>query len=113
MWAALIFLASSRSASPIPYIPIPHADKGIHFIEFAVLCYLICWAREPSGRDIKKSLLLAILLTSAYGASDEYHQSYTPERLPEIGDWIADTLGAVAAGLLWLKRRPTSSPSGE
>lgn len=105
LWASLIFWASSRPTSPIPTIPLPHADKGIHFIEFAVLCFLICWARQASGRGFKAIVWPAILMTSAYGALDEYHQSFTPERTPEIADWMADTLGAVAASLLWLKLR--------
>lgn len=50
-------------------------------------------------------LWLAVLMTAAYGAFDEYHQRFTPERTPEVADWLADTLGAVAAGLLWLRLR--------
>lgn len=105
LWASLIFWASSRPASLIPLIPLPHADKGIHFVEFAVLCYLICWAQQTSRRGLRAVMWLAVLTASAYGAVDEYHQSFTPERTPEIADWVADTLGAVTAGLLWLRRR--------
>ncbi|MFQ5862844.1 MAG: VanZ family protein [Candidatus Brocadiales bacterium] len=114
LYASLIFWASSKPTTPIPPIPLPHADKGIHFVEFAILCYLICWAQGPPGRNVKKSMLLAILITSAYGITDEYHQSFTPLRQPEVGDWVADTFGAVAAGLFWLKPRSRYfRPSGE
>lgn len=109
-YAALIFWSSS-AAAPIPVIPFPHADKGIHFIEFAILSYLICWAEEPSVHSVKKLLLFAILLTSAYGALDEYHQSFVPLRQPQVGDWWADTFGAIAAGFFWLKQRSISSAS--
>ncbi|HHT9134264.1 MAG TPA: VanZ family protein [Candidatus Avalokitesvara rifleensis] len=105
LWASLIFWASSRPASLIPLIPVPHADKGIHFLEFAVLCYLICWAQQLTERRFKMILWLAVLMTSTYGAFDEYHQRFTPERTPEVADWLADTLGAVAAGFLWLRLR--------
>lgn len=105
LWASLIFWASSRPASLIPLIPVPHADKGIHFIEFAVLCYLICWAQQATERRFKAIIWLAVLMTSAYGAFDEYHQRFTPERTPEVADWLADTLGAVAAGFLWFRLR--------
>ena len=107
MWAAVLFWASSRPTSPIPFIiPIPHADKGIHFTEFAVLSYLICWAQEPSGWALGRIIWVAVLATSVYGALDEFHQSFTPDRTPEVADWVADTLGAVAAGFLWLRLRP-------
>ncbi|MGR3295169.1 MAG: VanZ family protein [Candidatus Bathyanammoxibius sp.] len=106
-WAAVLFWASSRPNPLIPFIiPIPHADKGIHFMKFAVLSYLICWAQEPSERAVGRIIWAAVLATSVYGALDEFHQSFTPGRTPEVADWMAATLGAVAAGFLWLKRRP-------
>lgn len=110
LWAVLIFWCSSRPTSPIPLIPMPHVDKAIHFIEFSILCYSICWAQEPSGRNLKQKMWVAILMASVYGALDEYHQSFTPERTPEVADWMADTTGAVVAGLLWLKPRSSARP---
>jgi VanZ family protein len=38
------------------------------------------------------------VVTSAYGASDEWHQLYTVGRNADLHDWMADTLGA-AMGL--------------
>lgn len=105
LYASLIFWASSQPLSPIPTIPVAHADKGIHFVEFAILCYLICWAQEPLASNVKRSMWLAIITTSIYGALDEYHQSFTPQRLPEVADWISDTFGAFASGLLWVRPR--------
>lgn len=105
IWAAVIFWCSSRSTSPIPLIPIPHADKGIHFTEFFILCYSICHAQEPSGQNFRRIMWRAVLMTSVYGALDEYHQSFTPERTPEVADWMADTAGAVVAGFVWLTKQ--------
>lgn len=45
-------------------------------------------------------LLAALIFSSAYGASDEWHQSFVPGRLADAADWLADTLGAMLALLL-------------
>lgn len=41
-----------------------------------------------------KAAVLAILITSAYGALDEFHQRFTPGRSCDVRDWMADTVGA-------------------
>lgn len=104
-YAGLIFVASSMPR-PIPYIPIPYIDKPIHFVEYAILCLLICWAQfAPDGtaRPIRRAVLFAIVATSLYGASDEIHQYFVPGRSSEISDWVSDTVGASLAGFLWYK----------
>ena len=55
------------------------------------------WSRVTAG-----GMLLAVLLTVAYGLTDEVHQSFVPGRTPELRDLAADALGAAAgAGLVW------------
>jgi VanZ family protein len=44
---------------------------------------------------------MAIGITSLYGMSDESHQFFTPHRSVDVFDWLADTTGAITAGLLW------------
>ena len=36
----------------------------------------------------------ALALSSAYGVTDEFHQSFVASRTPTLGDWVADTVGA-------------------
>jgi VanZ family protein len=91
--AALIFLASTRSHVAGPAVK--GSDKVAHFSVYGLLGTLIV----RSGRG-QRAAIVALLLTSAYGASDEWHQSFTPGRSVEFGDWLADTLGgALAIGL--------------
>ena len=49
--------------------------------------------RVPPGRG-PRAAVLAVLAASAYGASDEWHQSFVPSRSAEVADWMTDTLGA-------------------
>ena len=48
-------------------------------------------------------MLIAALITSVYGACDEFRQSLTPTRSVEFADWLADTFGAFAAVTLYSK----------
>ena len=106
--AGLIFCASSRSnvvATGVTRID----DKFAHFAVYGLLGTLACRI-APRG---KFAALGAWLLVALYAASDEWHQSFVPGRFADLGDWIADTLGAaVAIGLYvrwgwyrqWLER---------
>lgn len=92
--AALIFTASSRSAVAGPRIP--HFDKVVHFSVYGLLGTLVC--RVGNGRA---GAWWALAAVSAYGATDEWHQSFVPGRYAELEDWIADTAGAAVAILLY------------
>ncbi len=41
--------------------------------------------------------IVSVLFCSLYGLSDEWHQSFVPGRDASLGDWLADTIGAVLA----------------
>lgn len=102
-YAYLIFAASSEDTSSVSFYLPPYTDKLIHFVEFGLLCLMICWSLSSAkiGTTWIYKIILAIGITSLYGASDEFHQSFTPHRSVEFLDWLADTVGAVAAGFLW------------
>lgn len=44
-----------------------------------------------------RALILAWLITTGYGATDEWHQASTPGRTPEFRDVGNDAIGALAA----------------
>ncbi|KXK32801.1 MAG: hypothetical protein UZ01_00223 [Candidatus Brocadia sinica] len=100
-YAYLIFAASSEDTSSIT-LP-PYTDKLIHFMLFGFLCLMICWSLSSVtvGSKWIYKIILAISITSLYGASDEFHQFFTPNRSVDILDWLADTAGAATAGFLW------------
>src|SRR6202011_15289 len=43
------------------------------------------------------------LVTSLFGATDEWHQSFTPGRHAGADDWAKDTVSAAVALYLWSK----------
>jgi len=79
-------------------------DKMFHACAYFGLACLYLRGLIWGGRTPSKTLLfLAIAGASLYGATDEYHQSWVPERVMGWEDWCADTLGA---SMLLLAQRP-------
>lgn len=91
----MIFIASGSSQVAAPGF-IPSVDKLSHFLVFGLLATLVQRSPGINGRA-----WLALLLTSAWGITDEFRQSFTPGRFVEVADWVADTLGAALAVTLY------------
>ena len=98
-WAVAIFAASSIPGDSMPAPGLFRYDKLIHAAVFAVLGALC----QRAGRRLPLSFALA----TGYGALDELHQRYTPNRSPEVADVVADGLGALvgAAAMMWAGSR--------
>lgn len=92
--AALVVAASSRSTVAGPQIT--HFDKVVHFGVYGLIGTLVVRQR-PGWRGA----LWSVALVSAFGATDEWHQSFVPGRSTELADWVADTLGAATAAALY------------
>lgn len=74
--------------------------KGAHFFEFAGLSFLfsLAWLEQTK----KLCPLRAVFLTSAYAATDEFHQIFVDGRSCQFSDWIIDTAGAVLGMTLFV-----------
>lgn len=98
---AAIFAASSRSQLATPDLGIQFSwDKIGHFLVFGLLA--TSFLRTPLLKRCGwPQLLAAILLISAFGAFDEFRQSFTPGRSVELADWAANTSGAVVAAIAY------------
>jgi VanZ family protein len=84
-------LAATSWPTP-PHMP-GSSDKLVHFSAYALLGGTVAWAAEArSMRDV----LAWMLLVSALGAADEWHQQFIPGRRMDARDWLADTAGAVS-----------------
>jgi VanZ family protein len=97
---AFIFYVSSMPEPPLP----PHvSDKAAHSFGYTWLGLLV--ARAVSGglwrRMTLRDIVLAIVIATLYGVSDEFHQSFVPGRDADIHDVYADASGAVIGTMLW------------
>lgn len=67
--------------------------KSAHCLEFTGLCLLFNIALQQTAGH--KKPILSIILTSAYAATDEFHQLFVEGRSCQFADWIIDSCGAV------------------
>ena len=101
--AAAIFVMSSIPASGYPSHP-DSLNVVAHFGAYFVLASLLAIALNAPKRKLWIAALMAIIIASLYGASDEIHQYFVPTRNCDPIDWVVDTLGAFfgAAITVWM-----------
>ena len=106
-WAALIFALSSIPGYDLPPAPSLleyikgwiQPDKSVHLLLYGGLAWLCLRALvlEHPSRNLWKAAFMTTLVTSVYGATDEWHQLLTPGRSCEFFDWVSDTSGGAIA----------------
>ena len=94
-WCGLIYYLSDQSSLPAP-LPFPHQDKLMHATAYAVMAGLFwqVWRQHITPASVYLPVVV-VLCCSLYGISDEWHQSFVAGRDSSIGDWLADTAGAL------------------
>ncbi|MCE1204445.1 MAG: VanZ family protein [Holophagaceae bacterium] len=99
--AAAIVWLSSQSHYPGGLQLPPPLDKVAHAAMFGILAWALDLATRHNRPDLPmyRRHLLVFGLLAAFGATDEWHQSFVPGRACELGDWVADVLGG-GLGLL-------------
>jgi VanZ family protein len=109
---ALIFLLSAQSDLPsVEQV----SDKTAHVAAYFVFGLLCLRATHGGIGPLRTGPTLAALaLALAYGALDEWHQSWVPGRSPSVLDWVADGVGiGLACGAMALWGRLGRSRRGE
>jgi VanZ family protein len=96
VYMGLIFHLSSESA-PLPEVTTIVSDKLLHFVEYGILGVLFYRAFTGERLNWVVAAMLSLIATSAYAASDEWHQMSVPLRIADLSDWVADTAGAAIA----------------
>jgi len=99
---ASIFYVSSLSALPGAVGGI--SDTYLHSVAYGGLA-LVALRAVAGGRWARVTvtgLVTAWSIATVYGATDEWHQMFTPGRTAELRDLRNDTVGAmVALALAW------------
>ncbi|MCG8568167.1 MAG: VanZ family protein [Desulfobacterales bacterium] len=100
-WIGFCILIFRQSSAPSPldtFSLFPHEDKVMHFLAYGILAVLT--ARNMAGERPHWSPwaigIFAVLFTTAFGLSDEIHQSFVPQRHASVLDLVADFFGACA-----------------
>lgn len=96
IYMAGIFIASSMSD---PQIPSNVSDVSLHGVAYFGLALLLIRAfagGQWSGVTVA-TLAAAWAVAVIYGVSDEWHQSFVPNRQADVRDLISDAIGAFAA----------------
>ena len=105
IYAVAIYIVSSIP-EPLEGVPLfPHADKVLHFIEYAILAFLVIKALCSLESD-KKVIFLRIATVAIvvfYGFTDELHQYFVPQRDMSIFDLLTDGLGALVGQAFFRK----------
>jgi VanZ family protein len=102
-WLVVIFIESSFPATVYPKIEIWSSDKLVHIAVYgllAALCYISLVHQKKFPILAKNAFLITVLIVSLYGATDEFHQYFVPNRDCEFWDWLADFIGAVVMIIL-------------
>jgi len=90
-WAVVIFGFSAIPGSNVP----GRFGSLAHFGEYAIFSALVYGAlRLDMNRS--RAVVIAVLIASGYAVTDELHQAFVPMRVPDLIDWVVDTLGAAA-----------------
>jgi VanZ family protein len=110
LYVSGIFVLSSLSQPPsVSTWDPPHIDKLYHTLEYGGLTFVLIRALclTCATRASTSIAFWAVVLVIAYGASDEFHQAFTPDRTMSLYDVLADATGAgvVASVWLWVVRR--------
>jgi len=73
--------------------------KTAHFLEYFIMGFLL-YNALAGRKELRKALLLTIILGTLYAVSDEIHQYFVPGRTMSIYDVIIDCAGLMTGTLM-------------
>lgn len=75
---------------------LPHTDKIVHFVFYALLAFVFIRALIRDGVSVQKTTIYGIVFPILYGGIIELLQEYYfPPRTGDIWDWLSDILGVL------------------
>lgn len=103
LYSGIIFCVSC-----VPNVKTPlqgiQFDKFLHILVYVPFGFLLARGVYNAKGSVSRGMLLGVVVFGSflYGISDEIHQSFVPGRNADIIDTIADTIGGVAGGYIYL-----------
>jgi VanZ family protein len=92
---------SSTPGKKLPEVPVWNFDKFAHTIEFFIFSFLLFrYVLFRRGRSIVEALFVCLIGGITYGALDELHQKFIPNRMCTLLDFIADSLGVLSGSII-------------
>ena len=102
----IIFFLSNQPGDSLSLPDFVGADKVAHFCVYATLGLSILFAHAGEtrcGRPLSVCFtVLAVVIL--YGISDEFHQSFIPNRSVSFLDLVADTSGGLFVAVIFYYR---------
>ncbi|NOX98022.1 MAG: VanZ family protein [Nitrospirae bacterium] len=100
--AVLIYIGSAVSKLPPVPVKIPHLDKAVHLVEYALLSFLLRRAlSQGRANRMRRASLWAVIWAILYGIINELHQSVIPNRSMSVYDAIFNGIGAILGQYLY------------
>jgi VanZ family protein len=102
-WCALIFVASAQSQLPGPQAFLLDAlfKKAGHYGAYGVLMALVLYALRARAPLTRKQVLIGLAFCGAYAITDEFHQTFVPNRTGQAIDVFIDLAGAVGGAAVF------------
>jgi VanZ family protein len=77
--------------------------KSAHFIEYALLSFLIAFHIWACNKKVNVIFFVAIVISFLYASSDEFHQLFVDGRSGQFKDVLIDTSGAVVGSFIFTR----------
>ena len=100
-YAIVVFILSVIPTGP--ELHVPYLDKVAHLCEYLLFAWLLVQAIRWSQLRERDYLLWAWIYATSYGLLMEVVQIMVPWRSAELGDAVANTLGAALG--VWIGQR--------
>lgn len=78
--------------------------KSWHALEFAILLWLtVTLLTWWTGSRTQRTVIRAMIFCTVFAISDEWHQTFVPDRMGTVSDVLIDGIGILFAGLALLR----------
>ena len=81
--------------------------KVAHWTEYFILGFLLMRALSANSDKLifKRHIVLSVIVAAVYAVTDEWHQSFVPNRDAKMSDVALDAVGACCGTWLWSRVR--------